>query len=81
MRTDLDVFTPDEACGLMASGYQMASKGLDHDLPQLEGLWQRTPYGDWPFKDMLEEITSTANTTPRRDARLTALRAGHKVTV
>jgi hypothetical protein len=59
----------------------MASKALDHDLPQLEGLWQRTPYGDWPFKDMLVEITSTENTTPRRDARLIALRAGHKVTV
>ncbi len=81
LRTDLDVFTPDEGCGLMACGYQMASKALDRDMPKLEVLWQGVPYDDWPFKDMLEEITSMANTTPRRDARLTALRAGRKVTI
>jgi hypothetical protein len=81
LRTDLDVFTSDEAYGLMACGYQMASKALDRDLPKLEGLWQGSPFGDWPFKDMHEEITSTDNSTPRRDWRLKALRAGHKVTV
>ena len=81
LRTDLDVFTPDEACGLMACGYQMASKALDRDLPKLEGLWQGSPLGDWPFKDMYEEITSTDNSTPGRDSRLQALRTGHKVTI
>ena len=81
LRTDLDVFTPDEACGLMACGYQMASKALDRDLPKLEGLWQGSPLGDWPFKDMHEEITSTDNSTPGRDPRLKALRVGHKVTI
>jgi predicted acylesterase/phospholipase RssA len=80
LRTDLDVFTPDESCGLMACGYQMASKALDEKLPQLEDLWQAQPVGDWPFQDMLEEITSVANTTARRGTRLTALRAGNKVT-
>jgi hypothetical protein len=81
LRTDLDAFTPDEACGLMACGYQMASKALDRDLPKLEGLWRGSPLGDWPFKDMHEEITSTDNSTPGRDSRLKALRAGHKVTI
>jgi predicted acylesterase/phospholipase RssA len=80
LRTDLDIFTPEESCGLMACGYQMASKALDRDLPQLEDLWQGPAYGEWPFQEMLQEITSVANQTTHRDARLTALRAGNKVT-
>jgi predicted acylesterase/phospholipase RssA len=81
LRTDLDVFTPDEACALMACGYQMASKAFDHDLPDLEDLWQGPPCGDWPFNQMLEEITSTENPTMRRNKVLDDLRAGHKVTI
>src|SRR5215208_4380417 len=80
LRTDLDVFTPEESCALMACGYQMASKALDRDLPQLADLWQGPEYGEWPFQEMLEEITSVSNKTAHRDARLTALRAGNKVT-
>jgi|RhiMethySRZTD1v2_1073278.scaffolds.fasta_scaffold01327_8 predicted acylesterase/phospholipase RssA len=79
MRTDLDVFTPDEAYGLMACGYQMASKGLDRELPKLQKVWRATPRADWPFQEMLAEITSLASTTAHRDDRLAALRAGHNV--
>ena len=79
MRTDLDVFTPDEAYGLMACGYQMASKGLDRELPKLQKVWRAAPRADWPFQEMLAEITSVASTTAHRDDRLAALRAGHNV--
>jgi hypothetical protein len=79
LRTDLDAFAPVEADGLMACGYQMASKALDRQLPQLHGVWQGTQCTDWPFKEMLAEITSVANTTARRDERLAALRSGNKV--
>ena len=79
MRTDLDVFTSDEADGLMACGYQMASKGLDRELPKLQKVWRAAPRADWPFREMLAEITSVASTTARRDDQLAALRAGHNV--
>jgi hypothetical protein len=79
LRTDLDVFTTDEACGLMACGYQMASKGLDRELPKLREVWRAAPRADWPFQEMLAEITSIASTTAHRDDRLAALRAGHNV--
>jgi len=79
LRTDLDVFTADEANGLMACGYQMASKGLDRELPKLQKVWGAAPYPGWPFQEMLGEITSVATTTIRRDSRLAALRAAHNV--
>jgi predicted acylesterase/phospholipase RssA len=81
MRTDLDAFTTDEANGLMACGYQMASKGLDRDLPKLHKVWRAAPRVDWPFQEMLAEITSVAATTLRRDDRLAALQAAHNVDV
>jgi predicted acylesterase/phospholipase RssA len=81
MRTDLDAFTTDEANGLMACGYQMASKSLDRDLPKLHKVWRAAPRADWPFQEMLAEITSVAATTVRRDDRLAALRAAHNVDV
>jgi hypothetical protein len=79
LRTDLDVFTTEEANGLMACGYQMASKGLDRELPKLQKVWRAAPRADWPFQEMLAEITSVAITTPRRDDRLAALRVAHTV--
>jgi len=79
LRTDLDVFTTDEANGLMACGYQMASKGLDHELPKLQTVWRAASRADWPFHEMLAELTSVAATTARRDDRLAALRAAHSV--
>jgi hypothetical protein len=79
LRTDLDVFTTDEAYGLMACGYQMASKGLDRELPKLEKVWRAAPRSDWPFQEMLTEITSVAGTTAHRNVRLDRLRGGHNV--
>ena len=79
LRTDLDIFGPDESCGLMACGYQMASKAIEQQLPRLRDVWAQPPNTEWPFKDMLAEITSTAMSTPRRDERLRALRQGQGV--
>ena len=41
LRTDLDAFNSDEANGLMACGYQMASKALDEQLPKLRSVWKK----------------------------------------
>jgi predicted acylesterase/phospholipase RssA len=79
LRTDLDVFTADEANGLMACGYQMASKSLDRELPKLQEVWRATPRTDWPFQEMFAEITSVTGTTAHRDERLAALRGAHNV--
>jgi hypothetical protein len=79
LRTDLDVFTTDEANGLMACGYQMATKGLDRELPKLQTVWRAAPRADWSFQEMLAEITSVATTTARRDDRLAALGVAHNV--
>jgi hypothetical protein len=79
LRTDLDAFKPDEANGLMACGYQMASKALDRQLPKLRKVWTGTPCPDWPFREMLQEITSIAKVSPAREQRLAALRAGNAV--
>jgi predicted acylesterase/phospholipase RssA len=79
LRTDLDIFTTDESGALMACGYQMASKALDRDLPELADFWPDMPYPDWPFRELLDEIRSVENTTPTRNARLAALRAGNTV--
>jgi hypothetical protein len=79
LRTDLDAFTHTEAYGLMACGYQMAGKAVEDQLPKLRDLWRGAPDPNWPFKDMLAEITSSANTTPRRDSLLAELSAGDRV--
>jgi hypothetical protein len=79
LRTDLDVFTADEANGLMACGYQMTSKALDRELPKLQKVWRAAPRTDWPFQEMLAEITSVSSTTAHRDERLAALRDAHNV--
>jgi predicted acylesterase/phospholipase RssA len=81
LRTDLDAFTPDESHALMACGYQMASWAFERDLASLVELWEKPVLEEWPFKAMLQEITSTAATTARRDELLAALRAGSKVQV
>jgi predicted acylesterase/phospholipase RssA len=81
LRTDLDDFSLDESSALMACGYQMASYGFERDLKKFDGMWDPPPakLPDWPFKAMLEEITSEEETTPRRDELLVALRRGNKV--
>jgi hypothetical protein len=79
LRTDLDAFTPDESHALMACGYRMASWAFERDLGRLQELSQSPTTEEWPFSTMLEEITSTAATTPRREELLAALRAGRTV--
>lgn len=79
LRTDLDAFTVDECHALMACGYQMASKAFQRELAGLTELWREPPDVQWPFDELLQEITSTAASTPRRQGLLNALREGSKV--
>ena len=80
LRTDLDAFTPNEANALMACGYQMARAAFDRDLSALKELWEPpVEKTTWPFTPMLEEITSTATSTPNRDPLLAELRNGRSV--
>jgi hypothetical protein len=79
LRTDLDDFSLDESSALMACGYQMALKGFERDLAKFSGMWDPPKTEDWPFKAMLAEITSTKETTPRRNELLAAFSRGNKV--
>jgi predicted acylesterase/phospholipase RssA len=80
LRTDLDAFTEDESYALIACGYKMAAWAFRRDLANIKELWKEPEVPvEWPFQDMLKEITSTAATTPRRQPLLAALRAGNKV--
>jgi hypothetical protein len=64
----------------MLSGLS-AARVLDSDLPELADAWRGARHGDWPFKDMLEEITSMKRGTDRRGPVLTGLWDGKKVKV
>jgi len=79
LRTDLDVFTPDESQALMACGYQMTASAFTRDLAQISELWAEPVECEWGFSEMLEEITSTAAATPRRQQLLDELSAGSSV--
>jgi predicted acylesterase/phospholipase RssA len=79
LRTDLDVFTPDESDALMACGYQMACWAFQRDLAQLKPLSDPPIEVSWRFKPMLQEITSTEVSTPRRASLLRAFEAGSRV--
>lgn len=79
LRTDLNAFTQDEMCALMACGYRMASKGFERDLGRLTELSDAPRKAEWVFDRMLGEITSTATVTPDRQRLLDALAAGAKV--
>jgi hypothetical protein len=81
LRTDLNAFTPDESAALMACGYKMAAKALDEQLPQLANAWRANSHSGWPFKDMLEEITSVKAGTKRRDKLLKDLCDGESVRI
>lgn len=78
LRTDLDVFTDDEAHALMACGYQMAKKRFETDLQSFRELYEDPTPGQWLFADMLKEVRSTETATPRRRELIDALRAGRK---
>lgn len=58
LRTDLDLFSRDEADALMAAGYRIAERELADDLPDLA-----TPNpdlvaaADWPFAPMLDRLS------------------------
>jgi hypothetical protein len=79
LRTDLDAFTNDESHALMACGYQMARYAFQRDLGKLVELWDPPADVDWPFTAMLDEITSTDETTKDREKLLAALREGSSV--
>jgi predicted acylesterase/phospholipase RssA len=79
LRTDLDDFTDVESLSLMACGYQMSSKAFDRDLVHLTELGVSEGKAEWPFDELLAEITSTEPETPRRSSLLAHLSAGSKV--
>jgi predicted acylesterase/phospholipase RssA len=79
LRTDLNVFTPDESDALMACGYQMACWAFQRDLAHLKELADEPVDVAWRFKPMLAEITSLEASTPRRDSLLKAFREGSRV--
>jgi hypothetical protein len=81
LRTDLDAFTLDESHALMACGYQMCSWGFRRDLALRKELYDEPLVGEWPFKAMLQEITSTEATTPRRAELLAALHEGSNLRI
>lgn len=81
LRTDLDVFTPDEQYALMACGYQMAKKAMQRDLGSVRGLTASPSEQVWPFQAMLQEITSTDDATPRRESLLADLAEGSRIRV
>lgn len=78
LRTDLDDFSADESNALMACGYRMAASAFERDLRQYRPLLGDPVEGKWPFEEILREVESTATSTPRRDALLSALREGSK---
>lgn len=81
LRTDIDAFTLDESRSLMACGYQMVKKAFQRDLGQLSGLGNQPVVADWPFKPELEEITSTAAASDRRDQLLALLGKGSQIRI
>ena len=81
LRTDLDAFTDNESNALMACGYRMAATAFERDLRQFDELHAQPIPGHWPFEPMLQEIKSTASSTPQRESLINALRDGSKRTV
>ena len=65
----------------MACGFRMAATAFERDLRQFDELYVQPMPGQWPFDTMLQEIKSTASSTPNREALIKALRAGSKRSV
>jgi len=75
LRTDLNVFTPDEAQSLMACGYQMAAKAFQRDVGHISELFDAPVAATWVFADRLGDLKSTS----KRDELLATLRLGNSV--
>jgi predicted acylesterase/phospholipase RssA len=56
LRTDLDLFSEDEANALMAAGYRMATHELEGDLCDLVNPDADTQAAAWPFAPMLDRL-------------------------
>lgn len=80
LRTDLDAFTREESLALMACGYKMASWAFQRDLAHLPALRAEPTPTQWPFVDMLTDITSTT-LTKEQDALLERLRRGSRMRI
>ena len=78
LRTDLDVFTPEESNALMACGYQMTRWAFAEHLQSNKELSDPERPGQWVFASMLEDITSTGPDTTARKTLLGKFRAGSK---
>ena len=76
LRTDLDVFTPDECHALMAAGYRMARWKFKRDLADIKELADPPKEVNWPFDEMLAVITSTAPLSAENKGRLKAFHQG-----
>jgi predicted acylesterase/phospholipase RssA len=76
VRTDLNQFSDDEAHALMACGYQMSDHAIRTDIKQSNRLVGTTQPAIWCFEEMLKEIMSTADNTPRREGLLAAFARG-----
>jgi len=60
-----------------AAAWDKSVKAFQRDLSHLHELFDDTVAGQWPFADMLHDITATS----KRDALLAALKAGHAVEI
>ena len=78
---ELDELETDDSNALMACGYQMASKAFQRaqERGELRGLGSDPTPAQWPFSEILDEIRSTKEDTPRRRGLLAALREGSSV--
>lgn len=81
LRTDLNVFTDNEANALMGCGYLMADHALDMTLNHLPGLLATRREGQWTFSSMLEDLTSLQEVSPLRNALLQEFAAGSIVRI
>jgi predicted acylesterase/phospholipase RssA len=69
LRTDLDVFSDDEAFALMAAGYAMVRRELEQSLPDLATADpELEQVVVWPFEKMLTEMQAPPPTDTLADA-------------
>lgn len=70
LRTDLNVFTENEANALMGCGYLMVDHALDMTLDHLPGFMSTRRETRWAFSGMLGDLTSLQEVSPFRNALL-----------